>query len=128
MTGLKPDGIVGSITKTQMAAPVNDGLAHKSSDEDTLGYARQSTVICFVGRSPGYMSDADLLVVIINALDQWSAATGLTFLHATTQAEATMKFFFGLPDNATNMLRFDGPGGELARAVDGCVYFDTAEK
>ena len=128
--GLVADGVVGSLTKTHMTAPLHDGISHKSASADARpdAFVPGSTVKFFVGRSPGYLLDDVVLAVISEALAHWAEATTLVFTHTTSDVYAGIKFYFGLPDNASNMLRFDGPGGELARAEDGCVYFDTAER
>ena len=135
--GLLSDGVAGQVTKAQISASLNDGGSHKRAD-DTRVFPAGAPVKYFLGPSPGYLDRQEYEAVVAASVAQWAEASGggLTFEACENDTDVNMKFLFGVPHTSStdaageeaDILQFDGPGGELARADGVDVIFDTAER
>ena len=64
---------------------------------------------------------------------QWAAVTKVTFEPTTEKSEAQLTILFGAasdedyPGGESDLMKFDGPCGELARCVEKTIVFDSSE-
>mmetsp|Transcript_8295 Transcript_8295/g.13754 ORF Transcript_8295/g.13754 Transcript_8295/m.13754 type:complete len:616 (+) Transcript_8295:1037-2884(+) len=142
-TALLSDGILGSVTKALIASPLNDsGVIAAAAGSGTATVEKGTSLKVFIGPSPSYLVRASYEETVCACLRQWIDGTSLSYEVTQNEAESNMKFLFGLPaaaaaaavgeegedEDVADILQFDGPGGELARAEAGVVMFDHLEK
>ena len=129
LAGLTSDGVVGPITKRQLVAPLNDGVPHTSGGGDKQVFPPGSTVKYFIGPTTAGLNDSQFAGVIASCLSQWAAVTSLNFEPIDNRSDAMLTILFGTASEGdSDLLHFDGPGGELARCIDTTVTFDSSER
>ena len=113
--GLVVDGIVGAKTKAKVVAPQFDSKKHTAAAEgaELPSFQRGDTVSwSVVGGLPGYLKK-EASAELQAAFDAWTPACGVTFEQA--EEGGTVSITFGEQGDGSGI--FDGPGGELAKAV-----------
>ena len=122
---LKSDGIVGPKTISVLKKPRHD--ASKDIGAGISVYMSDSVVTYTVSdATPGYLSRQGVLDEIDDAFAMWSAASGVKFKRIPGPEEG--------PDADITVdwcgprdVRFDGPGGALAKADSKSLTFDARE-
>ena len=122
---LKSDGIVGPKTLSQFKKPRYDASKDIGAGESV--YASDALVTYTVAEnSPGYLPRQGVLDELDDAFAHWSEASGVVFQRIPGPAEG--------PDADITVewcgprdVRFDGPGGALAKADSKSLTFDARE-
>jgi len=140
---LRPDGIVGRITKTIMMSPRNDFHSDKTGLKWPYADRRfdesVSELVVNVGVVPGYLPRSGTIDTISVALRQWEEAIGgalkirvVKELGAVTQLgkhqrSVTIAWCNKYPSAEGLDITFGAVGGCLAHAEPDKIFLDSAE-
>lgn len=131
-TGIKEDGIAGSITKGHLLQKRHD-LSPDVYPEDSKQVSKymQGSIINYtVGAIPGYLDQARARAEISDAFQLWGDAMGLTFQYTASGLRADVRLDF--EDLSAVGEAFWGglarPGGQLAEATRSGIKLDAAER
>ena len=112
--GMVVDGVAGPKTKAQVVAPQFDSEKHTADAEEAASFQRGDHVTwSVIGGLPGYLKQEAASAELQAAFDAWTPACGVTFKQA--EEGGAVSITFGEQGDGSGV--FDGPGGELAKAV-----------
>jgi peptidoglycan hydrolase-like protein with peptidoglycan-binding domain len=123
--GLKGDGIVGPVTKARLTKVMTndqpiDGSRLQASQARPISWTIDFDSV------PAQLPKDKVTAEMGAAFAAWATAGGLNFVQADagTSADVTISWAIQPGDDH----KFDGPGGELARATSSSITFDKDER
>jgi len=136
--GLKVDGVIGKQTMARITQPrydtekdrskpaeVEQGRAVESSGERNFEAGQE--IKYWVGTAPGYLQREDILADISEALKEWENIGIVKFTMVDNRDDSDIHLLWG-DHSDENAMKFDGPGGEIARASAKGIVFDSSER
>lgn len=130
--GIKEDGIVGKITKSNLVNQRFDLLPDLSPDgsKEVSRYVEGSTVLYTIDTLPGYMDPTRARKEFHDAFELWGDAMNVKFAYTASSLRADVRVDF--EDLSAVGAAFGGglarPGGQLAEATRAGIKFDAAER